>query len=90
MLCKRLLLSALVAASMLTACASLTTREPALSTPLPAAYIAAPPLPVERQGNSPDDVALALKRMYDMYGLVAGQLVDLIGWVQGQREEASK
>jgi len=29
-------------------------------------------------------MAMDLKRMYDLYGLVAGQLRDLIGWVQGE------
>jgi len=84
---QRLLAIALIAALMLPACSILTMPVSAPPKPLPAAYVAPPPPPPERSGDSPDDVAIDLKRMYDLYGRIAGQLVDLIQWVSDERPD---
>ncbi len=82
---RKLLATVLVAVLTLTACATWTRPVPDLPPPLPPAYVAPPPEPPERSGNTPDDMAVDLKRMYDLYGQVAGQLVDLIKWVSDER-----
>ena len=78
--------TALIACLMMTACATSTLPAPVLPTPLPAAYVQLPPEPPPRTGNTPDDIAMDLKAMYDLYGRVAGQLRDLIIWVQSEGE----
>jgi hypothetical protein len=55
----------------------------ALPRPLPAEYVVRcpPPTPAP-QTPEVDAVAVALKEMYDLYGLCAGRMVDLIDWLQ--------
>ncbi|HLD67841.1 MAG TPA: hypothetical protein VJA19_17570 [Pseudomonas sp.] len=43
------------------------------------------PPPAEVQGNSADAAAVALKEVYDQYGLCAGRLVGLVNYLQEQR-----
>ena len=40
--------------------------------------MAAPPL-----SGEVDPVALALKNMFDLYGLCAGRVVDFLDWIDG-------
>lgn len=42
----------------------------------------APP-PAPQETGEVDAVAMALKEMYDTYGLCAGRVVDLINWLDG-------
>ncbi|WP_456088861.1 hypothetical protein [Pandoraea norimbergensis] len=53
--------------------------------PLPAEYSTACPLPPAPASDAADDVALALKAMYDLYGVCAGRFIDLIDWVTTRR-----
>lgn len=53
--------------------------------PLPAEYAVQCPPPVEQANNSGDAAAVALKELYDQYGLCAGRLVDLVNYLQEQR-----
>lgn len=76
------LLLVLVAASMMTACASSPLPVPPLPKPLPPEYVVPCPPPVEQPANDPDAVMVALKNLYDLYGTCAGRLVDLVGWLQ--------
>ncbi len=77
----RLPAAVLIAASMLTACGS--SRPPVIVQPrlLPAEYSVLCPTPPAPASDSADDGALALKAMYDLYGVCAGRLVDLVDWV---------
>lgn len=52
--------------------------------PLPAEYAAQCPPPVEPADNSADAGAVALKELYDQYGLCAGRLVDLVNYLESQ------
>lgn len=79
---RKLPLIALAAVLTMTACASSMPPGSGPPRPLPSAYVAPPPPPPERSGNTPDDLAQDLKRMYDLYGQVAGRLVDLIEWLE--------
>jgi len=36
---------------------------------------------VQPASSKADDIALALKQLYDQYGVCAGRLVDLVDWV---------
>jgi hypothetical protein len=36
-------------------------------------------------GNEVDTVAISLKELYDLYGLCAGRLVDLLDWLGDRR-----
>lgn len=50
--------------------------------PLPAAYAVPCPAPIEPMNASADAIALALKDMYDLYGLCAGRLLELVNYLQ--------
>jgi hypothetical protein len=77
-------IAALTALFLLTSCAS--SRPPVTEPPKPLpAELATrcpgpPPAPITPEV---DAVALALKDMYDAYGLCAGRLVDLLDYIQG-------
>lgn len=79
------LAAALVAALMTTSCATsqkLGTAPPQL---LPAEYAHQCPDPVAPASNQADDTAIALKEMYDLYGICAGRLIDLVDWITRKR-----
>lgn len=81
------LLIAVVACSTLTACVVSPKPVTGPPRPLPAAYAvqcsAPPPAPSTREV---DPVAVALKDMYDLYGICAGRLVDLLDYFdEGQQ-----
>lgn len=77
------LLFALTACFLLTSCASSPPPVIALPPPLPAEYStrcpAPPPVPIREA----DAVIAALKDMYDLYGLCAGRLTDLLDYLDG-------
>ena len=79
---------ALAACFLLASCSSLRTPATAPHRPPPAAYserCPAPP-PAPPASGEVDPVAAALKEMYDLYGLCAGRLVDLLNWLdEGQQ-----
>lgn len=77
--------AALAVCFLLASCAAFPKPEIGLQGPLPAALAAgcqapaaAPPMTGEV-----DAVALALKGMYDAYGLCAGRVLDLLNWIDG-------
>ena len=77
-------IAALTALFLLTCCASSPPPVTALPPPLPAEYAArCPSPPPAPTGSEVDAVAVELKQMYDLYGLCAGRLVDLLDWLQG-------
>lgn len=77
-----LLLSALIACSLLASCAASPTPVIAPPKPLPAEYtVRCPPPPPSPRGLQVDPVALELKSMYDLYGLCAGRMTDLLNWL---------
>ena len=79
----RPLLPALAACFLLTSCANSPPRATAPPRPLPAEYSVrcpAPP-PAPPASGEVDAVAAALKELYDLYGLCAGRLVDLLDWM---------
>lgn len=78
---------ALAACFLLTACASSPTPNVALPKPLPAEYaVRCPAPPPAPTGREVDPVAATLKELYDLYGLCAGRLVDLLDWFdEGQQ-----
>lgn len=82
-----LLPAALAACFLLTSCAISPRPAIALRPPLPAEYAVrcpAPP-PAPPASGEVDPVAAALKELYDLYGLCAGRLVDLLDWMdEGQ------
>lgn len=78
---------ALVACFLLTACASSSPRRPALPKPLPAEYAVRCPAPAAPPtGREVDPVLVALKDLYDLYGICAGRMVDLLDYLdEGQQ-----
>ncbi|WP_445082055.1 hypothetical protein [Yersinia pseudotuberculosis] len=54
----------------------------ALPRPLPAALAVPCPPPVGMEDESMDAAAIALKQLYDQYGQCAGQLTELLQYVQ--------
>lgn len=80
---RKRLLAALLVASTLTACASSTPRQTAQPRVLPAEYATRCPPPVRAADNGSDAMAIALHDMYELYGVCAGRLVDLVDWVNG-------
>lgn len=80
------LLAAVLAASfLLTSCAASRPPASVLPRPLPAELSVrcqAPPPAPPRSGEV-DPVAVALKDMYDLYGICAGRMVDLLNWLDG-------
>lgn len=43
------------------------------------------PPPVEPMNNSADAAAVALKELYDQYGICAGRLVDLVNYLEQEQ-----
>nr|DAN19455.1 MAG TPA: TRAF PROTEIN, TRAO PROTEIN, TRAN ADHESION, BACTERIAL SECRETION.5A [Caudoviricetes sp.] len=76
-----------IAAILLTACTNSPKPAPVQPKPLPPALAvpcqSLPPLPQ----NHSDAVLVALKQMYDLYGICAGLHVDLINYVQKGEEK---
>lgn len=81
------LTAALAACFLLTSCASSAPPTVALPKPLPAEYAARcqPPATPPQTGDV-DPVAAALKDMYDLYGVCAGRMVDLLDWIDGGQQ----
>ena len=76
------LTAALAVCFLLTSCAVSTKPVPALPRPLPAEYaVRCPAPPPAPRGLQVDPVALELKSMYDLYGLCAGRMTDLLNWL---------
>ncbi len=76
-----LLLSALIACSLLTSCAASKAPVTGLQKQPPAEYaVRCPAPPPAPRGLQVDPVALELKSMYDLYGLCAGRMTDLLNW----------
>lgn len=86
MYCRPLRVSALLVCSMLASCASSPPPASGLQTPLPTEYAQrcpAPPAVATDAGM--DAVAVALKAMYDAYGLCAGRMANLLIWLEQAR-----
>jgi len=47
----------------------------------PSVIVQRKPQPIAPTDNSDGAVAIALKRLYDLYGTCAGRLIDLGNWV---------
>ena len=78
---------ALAACFLLTACASSPKPGPALQKPLPAEYAVRCPAPAPApSGREVDPVAVALKDLYDLYGICAGRMVDLLDYLDGGQQ----
>lgn len=78
--------AALAACFLAASCAS--SRPPATPPPkpLPAEYAVRCPAPAAPASAKADDVAVALKELFDLYGICAGRLVDLLDWLdEGQQ-----
>lgn len=80
-----LLAPALVACLTMASCSSSPPLVIEQQRPLPAALAVQCPAPIELMDNSADAGAVALKEMYDLYGLCAGRLVDLVKYLQEKR-----
>ena len=77
-------LSARIACSLLASCAASPKPVAAPPKPLPAEYaVRCSPPPPPLRGLQVDPVALELKSMYDLYGLCAGRLFDLVNRLDG-------
>ncbi|WP_419181040.1 Rz1-like lysis system protein LysC [Gallaecimonas kandeliae] len=70
---------------MLASCASSSPPAPVLPKPQPAALMVPCPPPVSPEDNGMDATALALKQLYDQYGLCAGRLYELQRRLLGER-----
>lgn len=55
--------------------------------PLPAAYAVPCPAPIEPMNASADAIAVALKDMYDLYGLCAGRLHELVNYLEQDQQK---
>lgn len=84
------LLPVLVAALMMTSCASSAPPVTGLLRPqaayLPAAALQLCPAPPPAPGPEVDDVAATLMDMYGLYGQCAGLHADLVRAVEGARQ----
>lgn len=77
------LTAVLIACCLLTACASSPKPRPELQQPLPAALLqGCPPPAAVPVGGEMDAITMALKEMYDLFGQCAGQLMELINWLE--------
>lgn len=76
------LLIVLPAAFLLVSCSSSKPPANALPRPLPAALAQPCPIPVAATDDSADATALALKQLYDQYGLCAGLHWDTVQHLQ--------
>ena len=82
-----LLTAALAACFLLTSCASSPPPMSALPRPLPAEYTTRCPAPAPAPSSREvDPVAVALKDMYDLYGICAGRMVDLLDYLDGGQQ----
>ncbi len=77
------------AVSTLTACASSPPPAPLPPAQQPAELTVRCPPPVEQQDDSMDAAGVALKKMYDLYGICAGRLVDLVDRMNGVSDESA-
>lgn len=78
---------ALAACFLLTACASSPRPTPGLQKPLPAEYTSRCPAPTQPpSGREVDPVLITLKDLYDLYGICAGRLVDLLDYLDGGQQ----
>ena len=76
------LTAALAACFLLASCATSPTPATGLQKQPPAEYaVRCPPPPPTPRGLQVDPVALELKSMYDLYGLCAGRMTDLLNWI---------
>lgn len=79
-------LSVLSACLMMVLCSCSGKRENALQPQpqmvFPAEMTVKCPPPEEAEDNSMDASAVALKRLYDLYGICAGRHTDLIQYIQ--------
>lgn len=53
--------------------------------PLPAVLAVPCPPPIEVMNSHADSIAVGLKEMYDLYGLCAGRLVDLVQYLEQEQ-----
>ncbi len=84
--CKPLRLCALIVCLTLASCASSKPPVNGLPTPLPTEYAQRCPAPPAAPRNAGmDAVAVALKEMYDTYGLCAGRMANLLDWLEQAR-----
>ena len=75
-------LTALIACFPLVSCTAYQTPVTAPQPPLPAEYaVRCPAPPPAPRGPQVDPVALELKSMYDLYGLCAGRMANLLNWL---------
>ena len=85
------LTAALAVCLMLASCASSPRPGTVLPRPLPVVlppeHAARCPAPGMPPGQDADAVALALKDLYDLYGVCAGRLADLVDFIQQGRHE---
>lgn len=82
-----LLTAALAACFLLTSCASSARPVNALPRPLPAEYTTRCPAPAPApSGPEVDAVAVALKDLYDLYGICAGRMADLLDYLDGGQQ----
>src|SRR5207245_2143841 len=76
---------ALIAAMTMTSCA--IYPKPVVEQPqlLPVEYATQCPAPAHPASNHADDMTVALKEMYDLYGICAGRLIDVVDWIARKR-----
>ena len=78
---------ALAVTSLMTACASSPRPIAALPKPLPAEFaVRCPQPPPPPAGTEVDPVLIALKDMYDLYGLCAGRVADFLDYLDGGQQ----
>ena len=79
--------AALAVCFLLTSCASSPPPVSALPRPLPAEYTTRCPAPAPAPASPEvDTVAAALKDLYDLYGICAGRMVDLLDYLDGGQQ----
>lgn len=83
------LIAAAIAMCLLTSCASSPTPVTVPPLPLPAEYaVRCPTPPTAPVRPHPDEIVVALKTMYDLYGVCAGRFADLLDWLEeGDRDK---
>ena len=79
---QRRLAFVLVASLMLASCSASTPPVIVQPAPLPAVLLQPCPEPVASGDGSMDATGLALKGMYDLYGICAGKVAELINYVE--------
>lgn len=79
--------AALAVCLTMASCANSNKPGLALPKPLPAAYAQHCPSPPESpQTPEVDAMAVALKELYDLYGICAGRMADLLDWLSQERQ----